>query len=94
MSISAGAIDYLRKRYGTEQYELLANRICNVTEQYRSAVRLRKIREEYATVFENVQSGLPLVNVDGGDFVYRRYNALFSELTGCRTRRLSNGRRR
>ena len=81
-AISVGATDYLRKRSGAEQYELLANRIRNAVGQYRSAVRLRQTREEYATVFENVQSGLLLVGIDDGDFVYQRCNARHSELTG------------
>ena len=81
-AISAGATDYLRKRSGAEQYELLANRVRNAIEKHRSAVRLRQTREEYATVFENVQSGLLLVDVAGGDFVYRHCNARFSEFTG------------
>ena len=35
-AISAGATDYLRKRTGSEQYELLANRILNAVEQNRA----------------------------------------------------------
>ena len=45
-AISAGATDYLRKKRGTEQYELLANRVRNAVEQYRSrqhAVELDRV---------------------------------------------------
>ncbi|MFB6354610.1 MAG: PAS domain S-box protein [Halobacteriales archaeon] len=35
-AIANGATDYLQKRSGTEQYQLLANRIVNAVEQYRS----------------------------------------------------------
>jgi len=38
-AISAGATDYLRKRSGTEQYDLLANRVRNAVDQYRSKRR-------------------------------------------------------
>ncbi len=36
-AIAAGATDYLQKRDRTDQYELLANRIRNAVEQYRTA---------------------------------------------------------
>lgn len=35
-AISAGATDYLQKGSGTDQYELLANRVRNTVEQYRT----------------------------------------------------------
>ncbi|MFB6137952.1 MAG: response regulator [Halobacteriaceae archaeon] len=38
-AITAGATDYLQKRPGTEQYELLANRVQNAVEQFRSERR-------------------------------------------------------
>jgi PAS domain S-box-containing protein len=38
-AISAGASDYLQKGRGTDQYELLANRIQNTVEQYRTSQR-------------------------------------------------------
>ena len=46
-ALSAGATDYLKKRAGTDQYELLANRIQNAVEQSRAqqrAVELGRIR--------------------------------------------------
>jgi PAS domain S-box-containing protein len=46
-AISEGATDYLQKQGGTDQYELLANRIGNAVEQYRSnqrATNLERIR--------------------------------------------------
>jgi len=50
-AISAGATDYLRKRTGNEQYELLANRILNAVEQARArqvAERTRRRLREIA----------------------------------------------
>ena len=38
-AISAGVTDYLQKPGGTEQYELLAHRVRNAVEQYRTAQR-------------------------------------------------------
>lgn len=35
-AISSGATDYLQKKPGTDQYKLLANRIKNAVDQYRS----------------------------------------------------------
>lgn len=46
-AIAAGVTDYLQKRSGTEQYELLANRLTNAVAQYRSsqqAANLERIR--------------------------------------------------
>ncbi|MFB6184190.1 MAG: GAF domain-containing protein [Haloarculaceae archaeon] len=42
-AISAGATDYLQKRGGTEQYELLANRVRNAVEQYRATRRAAEL---------------------------------------------------
>ena len=47
-AISAGATDYLRKGSGTDQYGILANRIGNAVEQYRSnrrAATLERARQ-------------------------------------------------
>ncbi len=46
-AIAAGVTDYLQKQRGTEQYELLANRVENAVEQYRAnqrAANLQRIR--------------------------------------------------
>jgi len=42
-AITAGATDYLQKGGGTEQYELLENRIRNAVSQYRSGQRAAKL---------------------------------------------------
>jgi PAS domain S-box-containing protein len=42
-AISAGVTDYLQKGGGTEQYELLANRVLNAVEQYRSKQRAAEL---------------------------------------------------
>ncbi|WP_276276194.1 response regulator [Haloarcula regularis] len=52
-AIATGVSDYLQKQTGTEQYELLANRVTNAVEQYhaqREAATLRRIRDIVADV--------------------------------------------
>jgi len=44
-AISAGATDYLQKQSDTSQYTVLANRITNAVEQYRSNRERRRRRE-------------------------------------------------
>ena len=44
-AISAGVTDYLRKRSGDEQYELLATRIANAVSQYRTERELERQNE-------------------------------------------------
>ncbi|WP_336330547.1 PAS domain-containing response regulator [Haloarcula sp. CGMCC 1.2071] len=83
-AISAGATDYLQKQSGTEQYELLANRINNVVTQYRSEKQLQQTREEYAAVFENTRNGLLLVDVEEDGFRFRRCNPQMLEFTGLK----------
>ena len=84
-AISNGATDYLQKKRGTDQYELLANRIENVVSQHRAESRLRETKEEYATVFENALTGLLLVDVEDDGFRYQRCNQRALELM-CRER--------
>ncbi|MFB6297452.1 MAG: PAS domain S-box protein [Salinirussus sp.] len=42
-ALDEGATNYLRKRGGTERYELLANRIQNAVEQYRTSERVEHL---------------------------------------------------
>jgi PAS domain S-box-containing protein len=81
-AISAGATDYLQKQSGTEQYSLLANRIRNAVTQHRSERKLREAREEYTAVFENVQNGLMLVDIEDSGFRYQQCNPRGAELIG------------
>ncbi|WP_434530324.1 response regulator [Haloarcula sp. NS06] len=63
-AISAGVTDYLQKGSGTEQYKLLANRICNAVDASRSRQEL----DERTRRLESLISSLP-------GMVYRRLNA-------------------
>ncbi|WP_324664689.1 ATP-binding response regulator [Haloarcula sediminis] len=55
-AISAGVTDYLQKAIGSEQYELLANRIATAVEQYRTARELERQNDlfEKAEIIGNV----------------------------------------
>ena len=56
-AIAAGATDYLRKGSGTEQYELLANRITNAVEQHRSTRRAAEL-DRIRTIVSSVNRAL------------------------------------
>jgi PAS domain S-box-containing protein len=49
-AISAGVSDYLQKGTGTEQYEVLANRIRNYAAQYRAEREIERARRRYELV--------------------------------------------
>jgi len=51
-AISAGVTDYLQKAIGSEQYELLANRIATAVDQYRTARELERQND----LFERAES--------------------------------------
>ena len=55
-AISKGATDYLQKKSGTDQYKLLANRIENAVEQYRSTRRASNLERIRQLTFEINQS--------------------------------------
>jgi PAS domain S-box-containing protein len=46
-AIRAGVTDYLQKGTGTEQYDLLANRIRNAVERYQATQELNEVRQRY-----------------------------------------------
>ena len=56
-AISAGATDYLQKGTGTDQYELLANRIQNAVEQSRAQQRATEL-ERIRTLVNDVNQAL------------------------------------
>jgi len=73
-AISAGVTDYLRKRAGTEQYELLANRIVNAVDAYRSDRILSERTRRLETLISNLpgmvyrclnEQGWPMTAVEG-----------------------------
>ncbi|RLM90070.1 response regulator [Haloarcula sp. Atlit-7R] len=56
-AIAAGATDYLRKGHGTERYELLANRIENAVDQYRTSQQAAEL-ERVRTLASSVDQAL------------------------------------
>jgi len=64
-AISAGVTDYLQKGPGTEQYELLANRIGNAVE----GARAERRRQRQVDAIETAREGISILD-DDGRFVY------------------------
>ncbi len=60
-AISAGVTDYLQKESGTEQYELLANRIEHAVERYRQA----REHELVHGALEAASEGIAILDSDG-----------------------------
>jgi len=77
-AISTGATDYLQKRGGTEQYDLLANRIQNAVEQYRST----RERDRVYQALETATQGIGLID-DNGEYIY--LNEAYTDLYGYDT---------
>ncbi|AAV48050.1 HTR-like protein [Haloarcula marismortui ATCC 43049] len=57
-AISAGVTDYLQKQQGTDQYTILANRIANAVEQYRSQRALDASRERLSLFIDKSPLGV------------------------------------
>ena len=81
-AISAGVTDYLRKATGTDQYELLANRITNAVSQVRAEKRLQAERRRFQALFENLSQATVEIEWDDGDPVVKRINSQFTEVFG------------
>ncbi|EMA22262.1 PAS domain S-box protein [Haloarcula argentinensis] len=57
-AISAGVTDYLQKQQGTDQYTILANRIANAVEQYRSQRALDASRKRLSLFIDKSPLGV------------------------------------
>jgi len=73
-AISAGVTDYLQKGGGSERYALLANRIENAVERYRSQAAADRQTRRLETLIDNLpgmvyrcrtERGWPMVSVEG-----------------------------
>ena len=78
-AISAGVTDYLQKQHGTSQYAVLANRIANAVEQYRSKREAEAASERLSLFFE--QSPLGVIEWDE-DFTVTRLNEQAEAILG------------
>ena len=81
-AISAGVTDYLRKGSGTDQYELLANRISNAVSQVRAEKRLAAERCRFQALFENLSQATAEVAWDGSEPIVKHVNSSFTEVFG------------
>lgn len=73
-AISAGVTDYLQKQVGTDQYTMLANRIHNAVEHYRTESALRESEEKYRTVVERSHDAI---------YIYQDEQFLFVNDRAC-----------
>jgi len=78
-AVSAGVTDYLQKEGGTSQYAVLANRITNAVEQYRSTRALEASQKRLSLFFE--QSPLGVVEWTQ-EFEFARLNEAAEEILG------------
>ncbi len=72
-AVSAGVTDYLQKGTGTEQYDLLANRITN-------AVSRNRARTNYRELFEKAEVGLAIADHETGEI--RDVNPAYADIVG------------
>ena len=78
-AISAGVTDYLQKESGTGQYAILANRIGNAVEQYRSKREIERGRKRLSLFFD--QSPLGVVEWNE-NLEFARVNGTAEEILG------------
>ncbi|QZA88528.1 PAS domain-containing protein [Salinarchaeum sp. IM2453] len=79
-AISAGVTEYLQKETGTGQYTVLANRIQNVVEQYRSQQAAREAEEKLIQLAEQTDDVLFIVSNDFSEFEF--INSAYTDLWG------------
>ncbi|KTG10265.1 hypothetical protein AUR64_11840 [Haloprofundus marisrubri] len=63
-AISAGVTDYIRKKGGADQFELLANRTANYVSQYRAERALDRSEERYRQLVETSPSPIGIYTED------------------------------
>ena len=83
-AISAGVTDYMQKGSGTEQYEMLANRVQNAAKRYRTQRRFWDALSWYRRLVEQSLAGVFIVQND--ELVY--VNEHFTEIFGYSRREL------
>ena len=69
-AISAGATDYLQKRGGTDQYELLANRVRNAVEQYRATRAVKTAHHRVQELAESTTDCLWMFTRDWDELLF------------------------
>ncbi|MFC7202773.1 PAS domain S-box protein [Haloferax namakaokahaiae] len=79
-AITAGVTDYLQKDSGTSQYEILANRIVNVVEQYRATQRAAETERQLQLLAENTNDILWMFTGDWSELLF--INSPYQEVWG------------
>ena len=64
-AISEGVTDYLQKGSGTDKYELLANRIENVVEQYRAELALEETQQRFSKLLGHSTDVISILDAQG-----------------------------
>jgi len=94
-AISKGVTDYMQKGGSTDSYEVLANRVRNAVEQYRSQKRFWNALTWYQHLVEQDIAGVFIVQDEEFIYVNERLADLFgyaqSELVGDRPRTIASG---
>ncbi|MFB6154316.1 MAG: response regulator [Haloferacaceae archaeon] len=78
-AISKGVTEYMQKETGTDHYSVLANRVLNAVEQYRTEQQLQVERARFQSVFEQASDAMILADDDG---TYLNVNSATCELFG------------
>ncbi len=79
-AISAGVTDYLQKGTDTSQYAVLANRIGNVVEQYRSTRAVAEAEDKLSLIAEKSDDVLFMFSADWHDLLF--VNSAFEDIWG------------
>lgn len=79
-AISAGVTDYLQKESGTSQYTVLANRIENAVEQYRSREAIQEAERKLRELAERTDDVLFMFDGDWNELLF--VNSAYEELWG------------
>lgn len=76
-AIAAGVTDYVQKTGGTEQYEVLANRVRNAVDQYHAQQRFWDALSWYQRLVEQDLTGVFIVQDQEFLYVNRRFSDIF-----------------
>ncbi len=87
-AISAGATDYLQKERGSDQYELLANRIGNAVEQYRTQERVDETERQLQTIATHTNEVIWKFSADWTELQF--INSAYETVWGRPTAELRN----
>ncbi|WP_254840997.1 PAS domain-containing protein [Natronomonas marina] len=79
-AISAGVTDYLQKGTGTSQYTVLANRVTNVVEQFRSRRAITETQQKLTQLAEHTDDILFMFTGDWSELLF--INSAYEEIWG------------